>query len=275
MRLDWLPTVLRGAGLHVIELHGWLERQSRPGFDPVGVVWHHTATGPSWPDASVAALLRDGRSDLSGPLSQLGLQRDGTFVVVAAGRANHNGYGMWGNDSIGIEAYNDGRGEPWPDVQLDAYKRGTAAICRRMGWNPSTAVLGHRETDPGRKIDPTGIDMNAARSAVSFLLRSPSKERALMALSDSQQQRLADNVQLLVDRLGTLSTLDDKPLGTRSVVERRVSLTYKAVGGIAARLGALESAVAQLGAGGDVDYVKVQAAAEAALRRVLGAVDDN
>jgi hypothetical protein len=37
---------------------------------------------------------------------------------------------------------------------------------------------------------------------------------------------------------------------------------------ILARVTALESAVAQLGAGGDIDYGKVQAAAEAAVRKV-------
>jgi hypothetical protein len=117
----------------------------------------------------VRRLLRDGRSDLPGPLSQLGLERDGTYAVIAAGRCNHNGYGQWGNDSIGIEAYNTGTGEPWPVVQLEAYDRGTAAICRALGV-PATQVKGHRETDPGRKIDPTGIDMDAARSRVARLL---------------------------------------------------------------------------------------------------------
>jgi len=62
-------------------------------------------------------LLTSGRPDLSGPLSQLGLGRDGTFFVIAAGRANHAGAGDWqgnttGNSSfIGIEAENTGHHE--------------------------------------------------------------------------------------------------------------------------------------------------------------------
>lgn len=145
--------------------------------DIKGVVWHHTATGPQVSDAQVDSLLRNGRSDLPGPLSQLGLRRDGTFVVVAAGRCNHNGYGLWGNDSIGIEAYNSGLGEPWPAAQLNAYHLGTAAICRHLRLDPATQVKGHRETDPRRKIDPTGIDMDAARRRIAELLRpaAPSK----------------------------------------------------------------------------------------------------
>lgn len=134
-----------------------------------GVVWHHTASGPNWNDSHVAFLLRDGRRDLAGPLSQLGLERGGTFVVVATGKANHNGYGMWGNDSIGIEAYNDGVGEPWAPAQVEAYQIGTAAILKHLGKS-SSWMKGHRETDPRRKIDPAGLDMSAMRRTVSGLI---------------------------------------------------------------------------------------------------------
>lgn len=165
-RLDWLPDVLRSAGLDVYVMPG-AETRGRADIDPEGVVCHHTATGTNWQDGHVAALLRDGRRDLAGPLSQLGLERDGTFVVVALGRANHNGYGEWGNDSIGIEAYNRGDGiDPWPPVQLDAYQRGCAAILRHLGYGVDRCKA-HRETDPKRKPDPTGIDMNDFRAAVA------------------------------------------------------------------------------------------------------------
>jgi len=131
------------------------------------VVWHHTATGPNWQDGHVAALLRDGRRDLTGPLAQVGIERDGTWVIVALGRANHNGYGQWGNDSIGLEFYNNGLGEPWPDVQVDSGVKGIAAIMRHLNLQPSTRLKGHRETDPRRKIDPTGIDMADIRRRVA------------------------------------------------------------------------------------------------------------
>lgn len=176
MRLLWLADVLMLAGCKVVELHGWVTRGKTLG-SVNGIVWHHTATGPNWTDTRVDNLLRDGRSDLAGPLSQLGLRRDGTFVVVASGRANHNGYGTWGNNSIGIEAYNSGTGEPWPRAQLDACDQGTAAILAHLKLGVSQ-VKGHRETDPGRKIDPAGIDMDAARQRVAHLLtyRPPPKD---------------------------------------------------------------------------------------------------
>jgi len=164
MSATWLAEVLRSAGCKVTEVSGWQARgRALPTIE--GVVWHHTATGPGWTDARVAELLRYGRSDLAGPLSQLGLQRDGTFVLVAAGRANHNGYGEWGNSSIGIEAYNDGVGESWPKAQTDAYVLGTAAILNHLDLTASRCK-GHKETDPNRKIDPAGLSMSAMRTRV-------------------------------------------------------------------------------------------------------------
>ena len=165
MRLHWLPHVLRLAGVNVVEMSGW-EARGRE-LDAVhGVVWHHTASSVHTTDASMERMLVTGRPDLVGPLSQLGLRRDGTWVVVASGRANHNGYGTWGNSSIGIEAYNDGVGEPWPTVQVESWVNGTAAILRHLGLN-TASVKGHKETDPKRKIDPAGLDMNQMRARIA------------------------------------------------------------------------------------------------------------
>jgi len=172
VRATWLPDVLRAAGLTVVEVPGWKGRGKE--LTAInGVVAHHTATGTNWTDARVDALLRDGRADLPGPLAQLGLRRSGAFVLVADGRANHNGYGQWGNASIGIEAYNAGDGiDPWPAAQLDAYQRGAAAILAHLGLG-ADRVLAHRETDPKRKPDPRGIDMVAFRARVAHHIAHP------------------------------------------------------------------------------------------------------
>jgi N-acetyl-anhydromuramyl-L-alanine amidase AmpD len=122
-------------------------------------------------------LVTKGRPDLAGPLAQLHLARDGTFTVIAAGRANHAGAGSWrgittGNSSfVGIEAENAGDGtDPWPDVQMDAYARGVAAILNHVGASSSMAV-GHKEyaLPPGRKIDPS-FNMVAFRTKVQAYL---------------------------------------------------------------------------------------------------------
>lgn len=169
--LTWLPGVLHSAGVDVYVMPGAERRTTRTsGLAVRGVVWHHTATGPNWQDGHVAALLRDGRIDLAGPLAQVGIERDGTWVIVALGRANHNGYGHWGNDSLGLEFYNSGVGEPWPDVQVESGVRGTAAVLAHLG-KPISVVMGHRETDPRRKIDPAGLNMTTIRQRVDAAMR--------------------------------------------------------------------------------------------------------
>ena len=122
--------------------------------------------------------LIDGRSDLPGPLAQLGLGRDGTFYVIAAGRCNHAGAGEWrgvttGNSSfIGIEAENTGKhGDfPWPDVQINCYRRGVAAILQHIGCG-SEFCAGHKEyaLPKDRKNDPL-FDMNAFRADVAAIM---------------------------------------------------------------------------------------------------------
>lgn len=159
----------------MVEVEGWATR-GKPMNPPKVVIAHHTATRPSTTDAAVIRLLRVGRTDLPGPLCQIGLARDGTAYVVAAGRANHAGTGGWhgvtGNaNALGIEAFNDGLGEPWPHIQLDAYDRTCAAVLRHVDRDASW-LCGHREWAPGRKIDPTGIDMNMMRSRVQNQLES-------------------------------------------------------------------------------------------------------
>jgi N-acetyl-anhydromuramyl-L-alanine amidase AmpD len=132
--------------------------------------------------------LIQGRSDLSGPLAQLGLGRDGTYYVVAAGRCYHAGKGIWkgvttGNSSfIGIEAENTGLADdsPWPDVQMDAYQRGVAAILKRIG-RTADFCAGHKEyaLPPKRKDDPS-FDMIAFRSAVAAILNGTAADPALI-----------------------------------------------------------------------------------------------
>lgn len=176
--LTWLPKVLKDAGLKVSEVPGWKNRGTREIGDIRGVICHHTAGSKNGNMPSLN-LVRRGTSRLSGPLSQLCLGRDGTFFVVAAGRANHAGRGEWqgeigGNSHfIGIEAENTGRDSgplddfPWPEVQMDAYRRGCAAILKHIG-QPAIMCCGHREWRRG-KIDPL-FDMNVFRMRVAALM---------------------------------------------------------------------------------------------------------
>lgn len=174
-RALWLPQVLRSVGLEVIEYATDGIRWDTHGsvtFNPRGMVWHHTATSDSWADGHVAHLLAKGRRDLPGPLSQLGLDRDGAWWVIASGRANHAGVGGWrglsGNTSVmGLEVFNDGVGEPWTPVQYESAVIGTRAILRKLGIG-TEMLCAHREWTT-RKIDPTGIDMDRARHDVAAM----------------------------------------------------------------------------------------------------------
>lgn len=180
-RLLWLADVLRDAGLKVVEHSGWQVR-GRVGMRPRVVIIHHTATHWTTPDSTVTNLLVNGRSDLPGPLCHLGLKRDGTFIVIASGKANHAGAGRWMDadesvETVGIEAYNYGNSiptpsrEPWPVVQLEAYERGVAALLSHLNRD-ERYVCAHREwaLPAGRKPDPSGIDMDPFRYRVGKLL---------------------------------------------------------------------------------------------------------
>ena len=121
--LIWLPHVLKSAGLKVAPVPGWETRGRAEMGEVLGVICHHTG-GQRVGNMPTLQVLIDGRAGLPGPLSQLGLGRDGTYYVIAAGRCNHAGSGVWnsvtnGNSNfIGIEAENTGGANdfPWPAV---------------------------------------------------------------------------------------------------------------------------------------------------------------
>lgn len=182
--LIWLPDVLKTAGLKVSLVPGWENRGLGNVGQIQGVICHHTGgAGPEKGNMPSLGTLKNGRGAspglkaLPGPLAQLGLGRDGTYYVIAAGRAIHAGAGSFkgvatGNSSfIGIEAENKGvPSDPWPAEQLEAYHRGVAAILGHLGKD-STFCCGHKEyaLPKGRKNDPT-FDMQVFRSAVAAFM---------------------------------------------------------------------------------------------------------
>jgi hypothetical protein len=159
--LTWMADVLRAAGLSVQEVGGWRTRGHGSMSDIRGVLLHHTAGAPTGNYPSLG-VVRDGRPGLAGPLAHLGLARDGSWLVIAAGNASHAGLGYvsWcGRDNgnkhlIGVEAESTGRGD-WTPAQLASYPRGVAALLRHLGLGADRA-LAHKEWAPSRKIDPAG-----------------------------------------------------------------------------------------------------------------------
>ncbi|QAX92782.1 endolysin [Streptomyces phage Austintatious] len=190
---------LRAEGLTVVTYPGWEthNRNHKGPWGPVhGVVVHHTVTKGT---ANTVRICREGHSTLPGPLCHGVIAKDGTVHLIGYGRTNHAGSGdpdvlraviderptpvddeatTDGNRHFyGFECENLGDGEdPWPEVQLDAIARASAAVCRLHGWG-ARSVIGHREWQPG-KPDPVGFTMDSMRDRVDARLDDKPKPPA-------------------------------------------------------------------------------------------------
>lgn len=160
-----MADVIRAAGLEVVEVDGWQQRaRGSGGYDgtaPWCVMWHHTASNTS-PENDVGYICY-GCPDA--PVANLYLARDGVVWVCAAGATNTNGQGgpfmtssgvvpvdRMNEYAVSIEAANDGLGELWPRVQIDAYFRLSLALTNWLGLPPDDVCTHAAWTT--RKIDP-------------------------------------------------------------------------------------------------------------------------
>src|SRR5262245_16313188 len=182
--IPWLASVLRAEGVQVVEEGNWLNRMRPGSFEPIGVLWHHTAgatTSPSNPHPSLSVVI-NGRPDLAGPLAQALVDYNGVFHVISAGRCNHAGTarasgpipaGDGNTMLIGWEIDYNGVSQSMSAAQYNASLKATAAVLRRLGRDASYA-RGHRETSTTGKIDPSFVDLNVMRADVAALLNPPS-----------------------------------------------------------------------------------------------------
>lgn len=269
MYLTDLADVLREAGLKVVEIDGWETRgfSRKVGdvyradlLDLHTIVIHHTATSQSTPgNYPTLATVRDGRSDVAGPLSQLGLGRDGTWYVIAAGYANHTGktFLWWQSNSyaLGVEAEAAGTGDPrdWPKGQMDSYAKGVAALAKNYGV-PVARVLGHKEIAAplGRKTDPS-FDMRVFRTQVDTI---PKEDDMTPEESNRLQAVESDVAKILKILTGVLED-GDMQVPPRTIWRRAVTLIRR----VEARLVAREVAPVEI----DVD---ADAVAEALVERL-------
>lgn len=221
MLLTDLADACRKSGLKVVEVSGWQSRGHGSLYGVRTIVCHHTATARSAPgDYPSINVVRNGRSDLPGPLAQLGLGRSGTVYVIAAGVAYHAGEvrdsSMDNWHAIGIEAEADGL-SPWPAAQVDAYARLCAALCEHYDV-PVPRVLGHKEVcaPVGRKTDPN-FDMGAFRARVTNAaqedimqpedfdkIRAIVKDEVAAALKETQKngRGVRENLLLIAKKVG-------------------------------------------------------------------------
>ncbi|MFG2225397.1 N-acetylmuramoyl-L-alanine amidase [Streptomyces sp. NPDC048644] len=186
---DRFLAALRSEGVTVVEEGNWRTHNRKGAWGPVrGVMIHHTVTSGT---ARTVQIVRDGHSALPGPLAHGVIAKDGRVHLVGYGRANHAGLGDGdvlaaviaerklphddeantdGNRVFyGFECENLGDGkDPWPEAQLAAIEKVSAAICRAHGWG-ARSVLGHLEWQPG-KVDPRGFTMDAMRARIAARL---------------------------------------------------------------------------------------------------------
>lgn len=189
---DKLLKALRDEGLRVVEHRNWrMHNRNHVGsFGPVhGVMIHHTVTSGDTEQQTLNSveLCYNGHASLPGPLCQGVIAKDGTVYLVGNGRCNHAGLGDGdvlqavidevappadnqtdtdGNRHFyGFECINRGDGnDPWPEAQLLAMEKASAALCRAHGWS-YRSVIRHLDWQPG-KVDPRGVDWSAMQSRI-------------------------------------------------------------------------------------------------------------
>lgn len=193
MTADQQIAAFKHWGITYRETAGWRtrNRNHKGDWGPVnGLMVHHT--GSDSPDQ--VALLRDGRSDLPGPLAQWGLAQDGVLWLIGNGRCNHAGLGdpdvlaavisekygenpptdnqatVDGNSRFyGVEIWYSGT-HGMSKAQYSTLLRLGVAVIHHHGWTEKS-VIGHGEWQPG-KWDPgyangKMMSMNAIRNDIA------------------------------------------------------------------------------------------------------------
>ncbi|MBA2350098.1 MAG: N-acetylmuramoyl-L-alanine amidase [Solirubrobacterales bacterium] len=149
-----------------------IRSRSTGGFEKIaGIVMHHDADPPT--GADIDAVRYCYLNALAKPIGNFHVTRAGLVYWGAAGASNHAGKGGEVTTSkgivpldqgnkylIGIEASNNGVGEPWPQVQIESYLALVVTLCKTYELKPATDVYAHwtwvEPSCPGRKIDPLG-----------------------------------------------------------------------------------------------------------------------
>lgn len=150
--------LMRQRGLKVSTVNGWEQRGRSGTFNPQAVIEHHDASTRRSGNWGALPIIISGRAGIPGPLSQWQVARDGHWMLVASGVANHAGTGgfrgLVGNSQVwGVEVANDGVGEEY-SIQLHrSLDIGLKVLLEVIG-KQNTWLAGHKEWAPRRKSDP-------------------------------------------------------------------------------------------------------------------------
>ena len=218
---DWL----RAVGVNVVEDDDWETRaRSSGGFGapPLGVQWHHTASSGQHPLNDIRYMTRTAEFR---PVGNIYLAPNGVAYMLAAGAANTAGKGgPWkmsrgtvpansGNTTTwALEVANNGVGQIWPQVQIDAFFKISNELNKRWGNQP-TDLFTHAAYAPGRKIDP----------ATAEAVQGPWKPRA----TNAQGSWSVDDVKAEAARRG--GTKPPTPTPPPPVIEPEGAVMYAAI----------------------------------------------
>lgn len=239
MRLP-LDQIARDAGVRFTPVAGWQTRGAAFGRAPRCVVVHaDVSRRTSGPKGALSSVVY-GSATAPPPVAAFQLGRDGLVWLVAAGVGNNAGTGNarklghpeWNTNAhtIGIEAANDNGlvkpAEPWPAVQMEAYRRLVVACHRWMakqhGISLATQVrftVGHKEWSTTGKSDPS-FNMDTFRAQTRALAFPPAPKPTVtggspMALTDQELKTLRNQTASTWNQIGGAGTDDKRPLVDR------------------------------------------------------------
>lgn len=146
-------------------------------FTPDGSMNHHTGRG-GW--VPLLNFMRHGSSiaPLCNGATSNPHETDGKVIVavVACGRANHAGRGVWAPGAVptnggnrllwGWEHQHPGDATPWHVLHREVILRLNAAMCLAFGW-PVANTPDHKDYAPGRKVDRAHENGAAWRAMVA------------------------------------------------------------------------------------------------------------
>lgn len=202
--MSWDPNVLKRAAKKSGVKHGvdkeWLKVDPYgSGFQPVGVVWHHTACG-AFSRGNMPSLnwcRNPGQYAGKARACHIVVGRNGDMQIIAGRGAYHAGAGgpmrvdgtyipenLGNRYLIGIEIEasstrkvrkKDRETPKWGmnPSQFEAVAKYCAALFDEMGWDTAAAIR-HRDWTPGRKID-VGIPLSEIREKIDSYRKAPSK----------------------------------------------------------------------------------------------------
>lgn len=273
--LDDVVAVLRAAGVTVHETANWITTgyagQDLAGIR--GILWHHTATNRAQfygNPAPTLNLVKNGRSDLAGPLCNMLFDRNGEIWMIATGVANHAGKGIapgiqrdTGNHwLIGIEAESSGIAPwDWTPAQIRmAPIVGAALEVHYLKNLPADErlQLGHMEYSSEGKIDPAGWPggMDGLRASINAVLNNEGEDD--VAITDDDVKRIAKAVLSEKVNRGGAGQKGQTDLGaTVSWLDFNLSSLSNKVTAQDATIKALAGAVAAVAKGEAFDEAKL------------------